>query len=376
MAFEILRHFPLVSAVGWFLITGFQLLRDRYHTWTERFFLFACISAGFYAVWDWLFFNAPVNDAAAAMTAAIISMASVTLTALFLFLFTLVYVGRWRRRYWLYAAVTAVVLFLIPSGMIVEVDPPGPGELWRAIFDPPLFGIFLIYIVGYGLGGVGNLYRLYKIVRHHSERLARRTRGLVITFAAVLIMGLATNGYLGLVGERTIPPPFSTLLIAVAAALAYVLYPGAGERISTVIQRFKATRYEIKAAFLIFADGTLIASKIRPGERIVDTDLFSATLDVIQNFMRTSFPGLRGKWLRSIAHGDYTIVMERGRYAYLTSVLEGEETDQLRRQMRDLLREFEARNREVLANWRGVPQEAVGVDTILAPLIEGERAPL
>ncbi|TLZ77008.1 MAG: hypothetical protein E6K08_04510 [Methanobacteriota archaeon] len=118
--------------------------------------------------------------------------------------------------------------------------------------------------------------------------------------------------------------------------------------------------------FLTYEDGTLIGSKARPGETAIDQDLFGATLDVIQNFMRTSFPMLHGKSLSAIVQGPYVLVMERARYAYLTVVLEGQESDQLRRQMRDLLLSFEDRNREVLSQWQGIPSQALGTDEMLS----------
>src|SRR2546423_5397054 len=89
--------------------------------------------------------------------------------------------------------------------------------------------------------------------------------------------------------------------------------------------------------------------------------------------MRTSFPILRGKALSSISHGTYTLVVERARHTYLTVVLEGEETDQLRRQMRDLLLDFETTNRAVLAQWRGLPESSQGTDQPLSR--RSSRAP-
>ena len=117
---------------------------------------------------------------------------------------------------------------------------------------------------------------------------------------------------------------------------------------------------------MTYEDGTLIGAKIGPGEEVIDQDLFGATLDVIQNFMRTSFPILRGKFLSSIRQGSYTLVVEQARYSYLTVVLEGEETDQLRRQMRDLLLGFEERNRQALARWKGMPSDAKGTEEMLS----------
>ncbi|MEK6988552.1 MAG: hypothetical protein AABX97_10795, partial [Candidatus Thermoplasmatota archaeon] len=170
--------------------------------------------------------------------------------------------------------------------------------------------------------------------------------------------------------ETTIPPPFSSLLLVVAAATFFTLYPGSTQRVSEVMRRFQARNYSVMATFLIYKDGTLIGAEGASGENMVDKDLFSATLDVIQNFMRTSFPTLRGQWLRTITHGDYTLVIERGRSTYLVLVIQGEESDQLRRQMRDAVLKFEADNRSILLNWRGVPSEAEGVSAMLLSLLE------
>jgi len=299
------------------------------------------------------------------------SLSSAVVTALFLLLFTLVYIDRMRRVYWSFAVITVGILVLVWT-VALETVQRGP-KLWIPIFNEVAFLIVLVYITAYSLGGIVNIYRLHKIVRKASPQLARRTQGFLIVFILVIVLGLGTNGALGAL-RSNIPPPFSTLLLIVAGATIYTLYPGSRQRISEAVRRFQARRYSIKASFITFEDGTLIGSQARPGETVIDQDLFGATLDVIQNFMRTSFPILRGKSLSSISHGDYTLVVERARHTYLTVVLEGEETDQLRRQMRDLLLDFEAKNRAVLAQWRGMPGEAKGTDDMLSSLFA--EAPL
>jgi hypothetical protein len=371
-----------VSAAAWFSLAALQIYRDRWHTWTETFFLSACFFAGMYAVADWLFFNVPTTippetGIRNASLAALISLTSLGLAVNFFLLFSLVYVDRMRRSYWTFMAVAIAIIFMVWTfGLEGVRGPTETGSLWVPVFRPAFFGIFLVYILVYAVLGIRNLYRLYRIVRTSSKALARRAAGLMITFTAVLCLGLGTNGYLGLIQNQRIPPPFSTLLIFVAGMAYYTLYPVGRERISEAIRRFQARRYNIKAVFLTYEDGTLIASKIRPGEKMIDEDIFGATLDVIQNFMRTSFPILRGKSLSSISHGGYTLVMERGRHTYLTVVLEGEESDQLRRQMRDSLLTFEAENRTILANWQGIPAEAQGAEELLGmffieePLVE------
>jgi hypothetical protein len=364
---DILRQAPLLAAGAWFLLAILQVYRDRWHTWTEAFFLGACFFAGSYALCDWFFFTA--RSDASAFVYALASLTTLTLAALFVLLFTIVYIDRMRRWYWLFAGVTVA---LIPLEWIFAIDhvkaPDNPDALYVALFSPIPFYIFLVYLLVYAGAGIWNLIRLYRIVRKISRDVSRRAAGLVVTFTLTLVLGLVTNGWLGATGNSVIPPPFSTLLGLVAANAYYTLYPAGRQRIADAIRRFQSGRYSIKAAFITFEDGTLIGAKIRPGEKVIDQDLFGATLDVIQNYMKTSVPILRGKSLSSITHGHYVLVLERARFTYLTVVLEGEETDQLRRQMRDLLLGFESNNRQVLSAWQGIPDEAKGIEDVFTSI--------
>ncbi len=357
---DILRYAPLASATAWLTLAALQVYRDRWHTWTETFFLFSCLFSAVYAIGDFLVFVS-VSETAARLS-ALVSLTGLTLALNFFLLFSLVYVDRMKSRYWALMAVSIAMLLLLWS---VGLESVIQGRIWVPVFNGTVFGLYLVYVMVYSVVAIWSLYRLYRIVRDSSKTLARRAAGLTIIFTVVLILGLGTNGYYGLARNTSVPPPFSTLLIFVAASAYYTLYPVGRQRISEAIRRFQARRYAIKAVFLTYGDGTLIGSKVRPGEKVVDEDLFGATLDVIQNFMRTSFPILRGKSLSAITHGNYTLVMERGRYAYITVVLEGEESDQLRRQMRDLLLNFEAENRQVLVKWQGVPSDAKGTEQML-----------
>jgi len=365
---DILRHLPLLAASIWFGLVLMQVYRDRTHTWTETFFLFACFFAALYAFSDWLFFNAS-NDVGA-LGAARLSLTSVILTELFFLLFTVVYVGRMRRSYWLITGASVPLLLYVWTAMVEGVVRPTPEGLYLPVLDPAAFLVLLVYVTACGGVGVINLYRVYRIVREHSRGLARRAAGLVVTFVTVLFLGMGTNGYLGVTQNTQIPPLFSTFLILVGFMAAYTLYPGGRERISGAIRRFRARRYQIEGVYLVYNDGTLIASRGREGAAGLDRDLFSATLDVIQNFMRTSFPFLRGTSLRTIEHGSYRILIERGKWCYLTVVLSGEENDLLRRQIRDLLLQFEDGNAETLRRWRGIPADAPGADGMLRSLFE------
>src|SRR6266508_6702772 len=170
----VLKTAPLVSAAAWLLLAALQVYRDRWHTWTERFFLLSCFFAGFYAIGDWLFFNADPNNLQAQESAALVSLTGLILAVNFFLLFTLVYVDRMRRRYWGFIFLTAAVLIMVWTTSIESVVPPSAGGVPIAIFASIPFALLLVYIAVYTVVGIWNLYRLYRIVRESSKTLARR----------------------------------------------------------------------------------------------------------------------------------------------------------------------------------------------------------
>lgn len=187
---------------------------------------------------------------------------------------------------------------------------------------------------------------------------------------AALALGVGSNLLVSLF--RWPPPPLlSTVLVLPGIAAFVALSPRSETPFMEAAHRWKSRGYQVKAAFVTFEDGTLLGSRAAPGELAVDSGLFGSTLNAIQDFMRTSFPTQHGGWLRSITHGNYTLVLERGRSTCLTLVLHGKEDDQLRRLMRDALRTYERDNAAVLAHWRGVAAEATGTAAMLASLLEG-----
>src|ERR1700704_881370 len=155
---EVLRNTPLVSAAAWLLLAALQIYRDRWHTWTETFFLFCCAFAGIYAIGDWLFFNAPPNDPKLAVLYARISLTGITLAVNFFFLFTLVYVDRMRQSYWILMLITGGVLVMMLTIGIDHVMPPPPntGALYLPSFSEVPFAIYLAYVLIYTVAGIRN----------------------------------------------------------------------------------------------------------------------------------------------------------------------------------------------------------------------------
>ncbi len=366
------QWYPLATVCVWWGLAVYQVHRDRYRTWTEVFFLAACMFVGAYGLADVFFFTVPTQADAA--TAALMSFSVLTLAAWFIFLFAIVFYTRMRTAY-LLTGIPAIGLIalvwvrLLPNlAAITDLSSGYAGPPWIGHWDSTTFMIYVLGSMGYVVLAAFFLLKTYREVADQTTKLRRRMLGLLVSTVIAVVVGGLTNVLRGLTNSPVLPL-FSTGLVLPGIVSMITLSPAAPERFSVAVRRWKASRYDIKAAFVIYTDGTLVGAKVRPGEKVIDQDLFGATLDVIQNFMRTSFPTLRGS-LSAIRHGDFTLVVERGRFAYLTIILQGEENDQLRRHMRDMLLQYERDNAPVLTDWRGIPAEAIGTDAMLAQLIE------
>ncbi|MCJ2520643.1 MAG: hypothetical protein LN412_06845, partial [Candidatus Thermoplasmatota archaeon] len=114
-------------------------------------------------------------------------------------------------------------------------------------------------------------------------------------------------------------------------------------------------RCEIIHVFLVYIGGSLIASRSLEGQTVPDEDIFSAVLEAIQRFVKITIPAFGKGWLDAIDHGTLKILLERGKYCFLVLVTTGNQDDQLRGEVRDVLRRFEERNVEGLEQWNGDP---------------------
>src|SRR3989475_1644365 len=370
VSFELLKFPPIITAVTWYTIVAFQVRRDRIRTWTESFFISGCFFVATYALSDFYFFQA--GNEVQARLAAGLSLSSVTLASTFFLLFSKVYLGK-MRYFYLIALLPPIIFapFFFSPLFLLSIVRPQATDPWVPHFEPSLFGVWALVMAIPAILGLYYLFQTHRIVKAQNPRLGRRTAAVFGTLAAVVFSGLFTNALFGTVPSlQTIPPPFSSLLAIPGAMTIYALAPISRERVSEVLRRFRARQYSLEGAFLVYNDGTVIASRGKEATASLDQDIFAATLDVIQNFMRTSFPILKGTSLRTIEHGNFRMLIERGRFCYLTLILTGEENDLLRRQMRDELLAFESANSQVLRIWKGISTDAVGAEDLFQHLFQ------
>lgn len=364
MVYDVLTQLPLATLAVWSTVTILQLARRRLRTLTEMAFLVGAASWAGYAGFDWLVFHA--QDEATAFLLAKASLTCVTLAAFFFLLFTKLFLTKPQRGDLLLLGPLGLALALTWGGMVVTMRGPVPWG-WTAVFDVPLFLVWLLYVVAYAAAGVWFTYRTYLVVRENSESLGLRLFGILISFLTALVLGLGTNTVFHSL-DIAMMPLFSTALVFPGIITLYVLVPLTRDRISSVIRRWKSTRYKVLGGYLIYQNGTLIASRTTLVDPGMDEDIFSATLDAIQTFMRTSFPLLLGKSLRRIEHGDVNILIERGRYSYLALLIQGEDPDTLWIKMRESVERFEAGNEPELTDWSGAPDDLQRVEETLEDL--------
>ncbi|MFQ5871797.1 MAG: hypothetical protein ACE5IB_06540 [Candidatus Geothermarchaeales archaeon] len=339
-------------------------MRRRVRTSTEWSFALAAGFGGLYAFMDWLFFRA--TDEKLAMVELRIGLTSLTLSVLFFFLFAKWYVDRPRRRDLLFIAATLLPVTLIWS---VLLQPSFGESSWNgfvASYNPPSFSVWIGYIVAFMIAGIYRTYKAYRIVAEQSRLLGRRILAITLALLIALVFGLATNALFAVLDISDLPPLFSSLMLFPGILTMRALIPTTGKRISGAMLNWARSRMDLLNAFLIYENGTLIASGGREGKsQRLDDDIFGATLDAIQSFMKTSFPYLVGKWLRTIEHGDTRIIIERGQHCYLALIIRGVESDFLRRQMIEGLGNFEEKNKAALIDWNGVVDELEGLGELL-----------
>jgi len=363
---------PIATAAVWLAVIGLQVSRYPSQTSTEKFLLCTCACFVVYAAGDALVFWAP--SASDAWLAEVLGVSALTLSTAFFVLFAASLHGRPVHDLFLVFAPSAA---MISAGPILLAAPPLAGGLGGLAFlpryNPVGFAFWTAYVSAYGLTGVVPLYRTYREIRAQAQVSARRAFAFFVAAATGVALWIAWTAAVAIL-QLDAPPLFSTVLVIPGAIALIASLPPAHGTLVSGLRRAKARQYGIQAAFLVHNTGLLIDSRDVWGEVGVDADLFGATLDTIQSFMRTSFPFLGDPGLRSVAFGKRTLLVERGRHTYLIVVIAGHEDEVLRWTLRDLLREFESRNSEMLRDWSGRLEDLDNAGELLSALVTPEEA--
>jgi hypothetical protein len=122
----------------------------------------------------------------------------------------------------------------------------------------------------------------------------------------------------------------------------------------------RVARPHIEYIFLIHHDGRLVFQFAGGGMRPLSTSVVSGMLLVIQDFIRDAFKTESGV-LRTLEHGDLTVIIEAGSLTYLAVVVSGPDMPaDLRTVMKQVLKEAEQEYGDRLRVWDGAEPEGVG----------------
>jgi len=334
-----------------YLIVIVQAAKSRFTRMTEAFFGLTMFLAGSYALSDFLLFNSSTSDGA--LLAARLSMSFLDLCAVALLLFTISF-HRTPKRSWL-SVLPLTAFFLMASWTVmvqgVERAPWG----WKVTLNSGFFLGFFAYLFFYVFAGVVHMNIAHRKVRTQNKSAGLRALVVTSSFAFILVAGTAL---VAMTGGSTTVPVFSALLIIPAFATFPLLMPATWESWVSASKGGRLHRPEVKAVYLMYEDGTIIQSRSTTPAGKLESTLLPKTLDIIQSFVRTSFPLISGKWLKAIDHGDMRIIVERGEHTCLALVLAGRENELLRKQMRDVLSAFEAGNGLKTPDWLSATHDA------------------
>jgi tetratricopeptide (TPR) repeat protein len=127
--------------------------------------------------------------------------------------------------------------------------------------------------------------------------------------------------------------------------------------------------YLIENIFLIHNTGILITQVSRKLEEDVDREIFSGMLTAIQEFVKDSFKRNLDVGLKRMDFGPNKILIEHGRFTFLTTVLIGGEPRLLPLYMLEVLNEVEQKYGTVLDKWDGTYSKLEGINDTIAKLM-------
>lgn len=350
MVRELILGGQLASAAVWAFVALLPYYRDTLRGPGARAYTVFSLGFAAYSFADFLYLMAPTPDLALWFLRA--RWLAITPVPLFcLFFARWLYVRRVRRDL-LLAVPTAVLAVLATVFQSVSVTPTEWG--YSPVRYLPLYVVW-----------VGHLYLYWGAALYYMGREVRKMKGLeefadlrarllavIVSLAGVIVGALLGNSYFTL-QQAHAPPLLSALLVIPGVVLLTVALPVSRETISAFVKRTVIQGKQVRHAFLVYAGGTLIASRSQAGDTESDEDIFAAIFEALQQYAHFGLAPFDDGWLGAVEYGDRKILVERGLHSYLVLVTTGREDDLLRNEARELLARFERGNAHRLRDWSG-----------------------
>jgi hypothetical protein len=132
----------------------------------------------------------------------------------------------------------------------------------------------------------------------------------------------------------------------------------------------------IDEIFLMYRDGRLIRHYTRRLKPSIDQDILSSMLVAVQDFVKDSFARTTGEEhtgvMDEMKFGQYNIVIGRGKYIMIATLVLGEGADRLKSQISKAVADIEKKHDAVLKDWSGVIDVLRPLNSEMKGLINGE----
>jgi parallel beta-helix repeat protein len=171
--------------------------------------------------------------------------------------------------------------------------------------------------------------------------------------------------------KKSVPIPRYPNELFILVPLALV----AGVAAILAFRRYKYGWYEIKRAFLVYQDGRMLAHY---GEKADADDemLVSSMLTAVQQFIEEAMKKDQAGAIQEFQYEDMKIAVEKGRRLFLAVILKGYTTDNLRKQMKEIVTKIESKHEKALKEWDGRMTKLPLIEEAVAELkkLAGKKA--
>lgn len=114
---------------------------------------------------------------------------------------------------------------------------------------------------------------------------------------------------------------------------------------------FTFERVEKQGLYVMYTDGRDVFNYPFESESKQDPALISGMFSAITSFIQETTHAQQA--LKTIDHGDITILIEYGRFIFSALFIKGKQTTEVRAQLKKFIKGFEDKHADVLADWNG-----------------------
>jgi hypothetical protein len=139
---------------------------------------------------------------------------------------------------------------------------------------------------------------------------------------------------------------------------------------ATVFESQSKDYPKVDEIFVMTADGILLKHFSYMDTTLVDEDILSSMLTVIQNFVSDSF-GQKGS-LKQLRLGEFNILITQGAKLNVVAISTAADLEKLEEPFDKMIKNIEEINEAVLVDWDGSPDSLQGIEEHVTKMINGE----